>query len=85
MHFDVYMGLTLAGLGIGPANNLAFVIISETFEEREMYSVSLLCGWATGEILLGVAFCFPQSNNAFITLFLMVPALVVGILVFLFI
>jgi MFS family permease len=55
--WDVYVGFLLVGLGCGPANNVSFVYVTETVDKgREQWCVFLVCGWATGEIVLGGLF-----------------------------
>lgn len=34
MEYNIYVGMAVAGFGIGPANSISFVIISETYKLR---------------------------------------------------
>lgn len=85
LQYNLYAGMAIAGFGIGPANSISFVIISETYKKREVLCVVVLCGWAIGEILLGTIFMFEPEMHTFITCFLMVPAMVISVLTFIFI
>lgn len=45
----------------------------------------VLCGWALGETLLGVVYIFEPQMHVFITLFLMIPAMVISVFTFIYV
>lgn len=56
LFLNTYAAFVFIGLGVAPANNISFVYLAEQVENRQLYSMLLLCGWATGEMLLGAIF-----------------------------
>lgn len=66
LFINIYAAFVFIGLGVGPANNISFVYVAEHIERRQLCSILMLCGWATGEIILGGIFSqrdISQNNS----------------------